>query len=174
MGSAIRNQSSRPLRAHQLSLAGTCRRGAGRLCLVGRTPSFRHPLGRRSFAHGYDKWLAYGQSKTANALFAVQLDALGRDVGVRAFSVHPGKIFTPLQRHLAKEEMIAAGWLDANGNPSDPTFKTPQQGAATQVWAATSPQLEKHGGVYCEDCDIATLDGGDKPSFTGVRDYAVI
>ena len=57
----------------------------------------------------YDKWEAYGQSKTANALFALQLDALARDVGVRAFSVHPGGIFTPLQRYLTKEEMVAAG-----------------------------------------------------------------
>lgn len=122
---------------------------------------------------GYDKWLAYGQSKTANALFAVRLDALGRNAGVRAFSLHPGKIFTPLQRHLAKEEMIAAGWLDANGNPADPTFKTPQQGAATQVWAATSPQLDGMGGLYCEDCDIARLDTGTEPSFVGVRSYAV-
>ncbi|SNB65564.1 NAD(P)-dependent dehydrogenase, short-chain alcohol dehydrogenase family [Arboricoccus pini] len=125
------------------------------------------------FVRSYDKWLAYGQSKTANALFATQLDALGRDAGVRAFSLHPGKIFTPLQRHLAKEEMIAAGWLDAHGNPADPTFKTTQQGAATQVWAATSPQLDGMGGLYCEDCDIARLDTEPEPSFVGVRSYAV-
>jgi len=125
------------------------------------------------FTHGYDKWLAYGQSKTANSLFAVHLDAFGRDVGVRAFSLHPGKIFTPLQRHLTKEEMIAAGWLDAKGDPADPTFKTPEQGAATHVWAATSPQLEGMGGLYCEDCDIAPLDTGAEPSFVGVRTYAV-
>lgn len=107
------------------------------------------------FAEGYDKWQAYGQSKTANALFARQLDTLGASVGVRAFSLHPGSIFTPLQRHLAWEEMAAAGWVDENGAPIDPTFKTPEQGAATQVWAATSPQLSGMGGVYCEDCDIA-------------------
>jgi NAD(P)-dependent dehydrogenase (short-subunit alcohol dehydrogenase family) len=124
------------------------------------------------FMDRYDKWLAYGQSKTANALFAVQLDALGRDSGVRAFSLHPGKIFTPLQRHLAKEEMIAAGWLDANGDPADPTFKTPQQGAATHVWATVSPQLDGMGGLYCEDCDIAPLDTETEPSFIGVRSYA--
>ncbi|MDE1990922.1 MAG: SDR family NAD(P)-dependent oxidoreductase [Rhizobiaceae bacterium] len=125
------------------------------------------------FHKGYDKWLAYAQSKTANALFALQLDMLGRDVGVRAFSLHPGKIFTPLQRHLTRDEMIAAGWLDADGNPADPTFKTPQQGAATQVWAATSSQLNGFGGVYCEDCDIAPLDIGAQPSFVGVRGHAV-
>ncbi|MBY4674888.1 SDR family NAD(P)-dependent oxidoreductase [Burkholderia multivorans] len=125
------------------------------------------------FTRGYDKWLAYGQSKTANALFAVHLDRLGQHHGVRAFSLHPGKIFTPLQRYLTQDEMIAAGWLDANGNPADPTFKTTQQGAATQVWAATSSQLDGVGGLYCEDCDIATLDQSVPPSFSGVRPYAV-
>src|SRR5215207_2783569 len=64
------------------------------------------------FEHGYDKWSAYGQAKTANALFAVHLDALGQDVGVRAFSVHPGGILTPLQRHLARDEMVSYGWID--------------------------------------------------------------
>ena len=122
------------------------------------------------FARGYDRWQAYGQSKTANALFAVHLDALGRDKGVRAFSAHPGSILTPLQRHLAKEEMVAAGWIDEKGDLADPTFKTRQQGAATQVWAATSPQLAGLGGLYCEDCDIAALAQGVGP---GVRRHAV-
>jgi NAD(P)-dependent dehydrogenase (short-subunit alcohol dehydrogenase family) len=106
------------------------------------------------FDTGYDKWAAYGQSKTANVLFAVQLDALGQDAGVRAFAVHPGGIMTPLQRHLAREEMVALGWIDADGKPLV-EFKTPEQGAATATWAATSPQLAGMGGVYCEDCDIA-------------------
>jgi NAD(P)-dependent dehydrogenase (short-subunit alcohol dehydrogenase family) len=123
------------------------------------------------FARGYDRWQAYGQSKTANALLAVHLDALGRDAGVRAFSLHPGSILTPLQRHLSKDEMIAAGWIDANGDLADPTFKTPQQGAATQVWAATSPQLDGLGGLYCQDCDIAALAEGE--ASTGVRSHAV-
>lgn len=111
------------------------------------------------FTDGYDKWLAYSQSKTANVLFAVQLDKLGRGAGVRAFSLHPGSILTPLQRHLPKEEMVAAGWIDENGDLVDPSFKTPEQGAATQVWAATSPQLAGVGGVYCEDCDVADATG---------------
>ncbi|MCX5386962.1 SDR family NAD(P)-dependent oxidoreductase [Streptomyces sp. NBC_00083] len=106
------------------------------------------------FEQGYDKWTAYGQAKTANALFALHLDVLGRDVGVRAFSLHPGEINTALVRHVCDEERIAAGWVDAEGTWS-PDFKTPQQGAATQVWAATSPRLAGLGGVYCEDCDIA-------------------
>lgn len=125
------------------------------------------------FTQGYDKWLAYGQSKTANALFAVHLDRLGRSQGVRAFSLHPGKIFTPLQRHLTQEEMTAAGWLDANGLPADPTFKTTAQGAATQVWAATSPRLNGLGGLYCEDCEVAQVDEREPPSFAGVRPYAI-
>ncbi|MDR0242207.1 MAG: SDR family NAD(P)-dependent oxidoreductase [Burkholderia sp.] len=123
------------------------------------------------FVHGYDKWLAYGQSKTANALFAVQLDALGARFGVRAYSLHPGKIATPLQRHLTLEEMMAQGWVDAHGVPIDPTFKTPAQGAATQVWAATAPCLADIGGVYCEDCDVAAVTRGNEES--GVRPHAI-
>ncbi|MHC5906911.1 SDR family NAD(P)-dependent oxidoreductase [Streptomyces sp. S6] len=105
---------------------------------------------------GYDKWEAYGQAKTSNALFALHLDKLARDSGVRAFSLHPGGILTPLQRHLAKEEMIERGWIDENGTLLMPdVFKTPEQGASTQVWAATSTQLDGMGGVYLEDCEIA-------------------
>ncbi|MFF1630743.1 oxidoreductase, partial [Streptomyces sp. NPDC058272] len=123
--------------------------------------------------HGYDKWEAYGQAKTANVLFAVHLDRLGRDSGVRAFSLHPGGILTPLQRHLAKEEMVERGWIDENGEPLNPEgFKTPEQGAATEVWAATSPQLAGLGGVYCEDCDIAEPAPADGTR-VGVRDYAI-
>ncbi|MGW8724400.1 SDR family NAD(P)-dependent oxidoreductase [Streptomyces sp. NPDC055808] len=108
------------------------------------------------FRLGYEKWQAYGQAKTANVLFAVHLDRLGRDAGVRAFAVHPGEINTPLVRHVSDEERIAAGWVDADGNWSL-DFKTPEQGAATQVWAATSPRLAGLGGVYCEDCAVAEL-----------------
>ncbi|MEU6171984.1 SDR family NAD(P)-dependent oxidoreductase [Streptantibioticus parmotrematis] len=124
------------------------------------------------FERGYDKWEAYGQSKTANVLFAVHLDALGRDAGVRAFALHPGGILTPLQRHLSQEEMRERGWIDEKGEPvPDLGFKTPQQGAATQVWAATSSRLDGMGGVYCEDCDIAEPTPAEGPR-TGVRDYA--
>ncbi|RKN09574.1 SDR family NAD(P)-dependent oxidoreductase [Streptomyces radicis] len=123
------------------------------------------------FERGYDKWEAYGQAKTANILFATHLDALGRDFGVRAFSLHPGGILTPLQRHLPREEMVGYGWIDAEGNPLNPSFKTPEQGAATQVWAATSPQLDGLGGVYCEDCDIARPTDPSDP-WTGVHEHA--
>src|SRR5215218_5250978 len=106
------------------------------------------------FEAGYDKWQAYGQAKTANSLFAVHLDGLGASSGVRAFAAHPGGIMTPLQRHLSREEMVASGWMDEDGNV-DERFKTPEQGAATSTWAATSPALAGMGGVYCEDCDVA-------------------
>ena len=124
------------------------------------------------FEAGYDKWLAYAQSKTANALFAVHLDRLGRERGIRAFSVHPGKIFTPLLRHVGRDEMVAAGWIDRDGNPADPTFKSPAQGAATQVWAATSPLLAGLGGLYCEDCDVARRNDTAEATLEGVKPYA--
>ncbi|MEE4278098.1 MAG: oxidoreductase [Halieaceae bacterium] len=108
-------------------------------------------------ARDYDKWLAYGQAKSANALFALHLDSLGEAQGVRAFSVHPGGIRTPLQRHLSMEEQTAMGWYDEEGN-LNPAFKSVEEGAATTVWCATSPLLAGMGGVggvYCEDCNVA-------------------
>jgi len=126
------------------------------------------------FETGYDKWVAYGQAKTANALFAVHLDALGEPAGVRAFAVHPGGIMTELQRHLPQEEMINMGWVDADGNVNE-LFKSPEQGASTSVWAATSPQLDGMGGVYCEDCDIAAPTDPSSPfaRYIGVDAHAI-
>lgn len=124
------------------------------------------------FERDYDKWIAYGQAKTANALFALHLDALGKSSGVRAFSLHPGGIMTPLQRHIAQDELVAMGWLKPDGTPIDPSqFKSPQAGAATQVWATTSPQLDGLGGVYLEDCEIAAphVEGGPR---SGVASWA--
>ena len=125
-------------------------------------------------ADPYDKWLAYGQAKSANSLFAVELDKRGERQGVRAFAVHPGGIFTPLQRHLPREEMVAAGWMDEDGKP-DERMKTPEQGASTSVWAATSPQLEGMGGVYCENCDVALPTDFESPMarFQGVNPHAI-
>ena len=124
----------------------------------------------------YDKWTAYGQAKSANALFALELDRLGQDQGVRAFSLHPGGIATPLQRHLTRDEQIAMGWMDESGKLSD-VFKSPAQGAATSIWCAVSPLLEGMGGVYCEDCNIAAAVGPDTPRYTGasphIRDAAL-
>lgn len=86
------------------------------------------------------------------------MDLRERGNGIRAFSVHPGGIFTNLQRHLPDEEMVVLGWKNPDGTLPErikTMFKTPEQGASTTVWAATSPKLDGKGGVYCEDCDIA-------------------
>lgn len=120
----------------------------------------------------YHKWLAYGQAKTANALFAVELDRRGQSHNVRAFAIHPGGIMTPLQRYLPKEEMIASGWMDAEGNVNE-RFKTVEQGAATETWAATSPSLNGKGGLYCEDCDIAQLTQPGTSRISGVDPHAI-
>jgi NAD(P)-dependent dehydrogenase (short-subunit alcohol dehydrogenase family) len=125
----------------------------------------------------YDKWQAYGQAKTANALFANGLSRRLKPSGGLAFSVHPGGIFTPLQRHLPKEEMIALGWLGEDGEPSELAkqgFKTPEQGCSTTLWAATSTKLDGKPGVYCEDCDIARPTDTETPTarFSGVNAHA--
>lgn len=125
----------------------------------------------------YDKWRAYGQAKTANALFANALSRRLKETDGLAFSVHPGGIFTPLQRHLPKEEMIAMGWLGEDGEPSELAkagFKSPEQGASTTLWAATSPKLIGVPGVYCEDADIAAATDPDSPMarYMGVDAHA--
>ncbi|MEL7480844.1 MAG: SDR family NAD(P)-dependent oxidoreductase, partial [Pseudomonadota bacterium] len=123
----------------------------------------------------YEKWDAYGSSKTANALFAMGVDRRAKDYGVRSFSVHPGGIFTPLQRHLPDEEMVALGWKNPDGTVPEPVkamFKTPEQGASTAVWAATSPKLNGLGGVYCENCDIAQLADENSQRWEHVRSWA--
>ncbi|MEU6990773.1 SDR family NAD(P)-dependent oxidoreductase [Streptomyces sp. NPDC046465] len=124
------------------------------------------------FRTGYDRWLAYAQSKTANTLFALQLDRLGADRGINAFAVHPGSILTPLQRHIPREEWLAQGWVTPDGTPAE-GFKTPEQGAATAVWAATSPLLDGRGGAYCQDCDIAEPATTDDMLIGGVKPWAV-
>ncbi|MCT2548105.1 SDR family NAD(P)-dependent oxidoreductase [Streptomyces atratus] len=123
------------------------------------------------FRTGYDRWLAYAQSKTANALFALHLDSLGADRGLSAFAVHPGSILTPLQRHIPRQEWLAQGWVTPDGEPAA-GFKTPEQGAATAVWAATSPLLDGHGGAYCQDCDIAEPAATDDMLIGGVKPWA--
>lgn len=124
----------------------------------------------------YDKWVAYAQSKTANSLFAVELDARLKDRGVRAFAVHPGGIMTPLQRHLDTEEMVQLGWMNPDGTQPPEVaaiFKTPEEGASTSVWCALSPQLDGIGGVYCEDLDVANVAGEDSVRWLGVAPWAV-
>lgn len=99
----------------------------------------------------YNKWLAYGQAKSANALFSLGLHGREAANGITANAVHPGGIMTGLQKFLPLEEMRALGWLKPDDTPLD-IFKTPAQGAATSVWAATAPELTGHGGLYLEDC----------------------
>lgn len=118
----------------------------------------------------YEKWTAYSQAKSANALFALSLDKLGKPHGVRAFAVDPGAIDTPLQRHMTDKEKIAMGWIDKEGNLNE-ILKTVQQGAATTLWCATSPLLEGLGGVYCEHCNIAEPWKADNPPMTGVHPH---
>ncbi|MDZ4689964.1 oxidoreductase [Terricaulis sp.] len=120
----------------------------------------------------YNKWIAYGRAKSANALFAIGLDQRGGAHNVRAFAVHPGGIMTDLQRYMPEEEKRAMGWIDEHGAVNE-RFKTPSQGAATSVWCATNAQLHGQGGVYCEDCDIAELVAPDSKDFSGVRPWAV-
>ncbi len=94
----------------------------------------------------YQKWVAYGQSKSANVLFTVELERRLAPQGIHAFAVHPGVVVTDLGRHVNAADMAAWGPL----TPTDVSH-----GAATTVWAATSPALDGHGGIYLEDCGIA-------------------
>ena len=130
----------------------------------------------------YEKWQAYGQSKTANILFAVELDRRGEPDGIRAFAVHPGGIVTDLLRHMTDDELQGYGLSRTDSHGSLPAgksvdeggfFKTLEQGAATSVWAAVSPQLNGMGGVYCEDVDIAAIRPPDTTGEHSVSPYAI-
>ena len=132
----------------------------------------------------YETLQGYGQSKTANNLFTVELDHRGKAVGIRAFSVHPGSVIgTDLGRVAPMSLFQQMGTHDENGNIYPEVaakLKNVEQGAATSVWCATNPQLNGIGGVYCEDADIAELDEGniehnynDPSSLRGVKPYSV-
>jgi NAD(P)-dependent dehydrogenase (short-subunit alcohol dehydrogenase family) len=105
----------------------------------------------------YDKFVAYGASKTANILFMVELDRRLRDAGVRALAVNPGAVATSLARHMSREDFSALRSYAANSRSGDGfiDFTMPEQGAATQVWAAVSEQLDGLGSVYLEDCSVS-------------------
>ncbi|MEV6373216.1 SDR family NAD(P)-dependent oxidoreductase [Micromonospora musae] len=109
----------------------------------------------------YDGWLAYGQSKTANILFAVGLDRRGEAEGIRGFSLHPGLIIgTNLSPWTTPEYLRTNNLVDEHGNRIvDPESgrKTVEQGASTIVWCATAPKLDGMGGVYCENNDVSPL-----------------
>ncbi|MCD9586383.1 SDR family NAD(P)-dependent oxidoreductase [Streptomyces sp. 8ZJF_21] len=125
------------------------------------------------FTTGYDHYLAYGQSKTANVLFAVELDRRWAQDGVRGYAVHPGVVVgTKLNSSVGEEQQRAMGLLDESGRPivdPDRGLKSPQQGAATIVFAAASPLLAEIGGVYLKDNDISPLDEDPAPLTFGTE-----
>ena len=121
----------------------------------------------------YDPFVAYGRSKTANVLFAVELDRR-RPRGIRAAALHPGGIMTELMRHTTPEifqRMVDSSSQTADGAPSEPVkVKTVPQGAATSVWAAFVAPGNEIGGRYCEDCHVGEVEDN---AYRGVRSYAV-
>ena len=123
----------------------------------------------------YDKWVSYGQSKTANVLFAVGLEQRLADKGIHAYALHPGGIHTNLGRHMSEEDvqnLMARIQKAAEERGEEPQpFKTIPQGAATTCWVATADELEGAGGLYCEDCHVADEDNEDTGG--GVRSYAI-
>jgi len=110
----------------------------------------------------YDKFVAYGASKTANILHAFEADRRLREMGIRAYAVHPGTVATSLARHMSSSDFsqlrkFVATNSAAHGEESDGflDFVMPEHGAATQVWAAASPKLADQGALYLEDCDVS-------------------
>jgi len=126
----------------------------------------------------YDHLSAYGQSKTANALFAVEFDRRHRTDGIRAFSVMPGMVATNILRHLVSDELatqfglarIEGAWADPSGALP---FKTLAQGAATSVWATVARELDGHGGLYLQDCAEALPYAPGMPRGQGVKPHAL-
>jgi NAD(P)-dependent dehydrogenase (short-subunit alcohol dehydrogenase family) len=160
--------------AHGARVVSLSSRGHQRAGIDFDDPQFQH--------RAYDRWQAYGQSKTANVLFAVELDRRGEASGIRAFAAHPGAILTDLSRHMTEEELRAfglsrtdrPGFIPAGKSVAEGgDFKSIEQGAATSVWCATSPQLAGMGGVYCQDVDVAPILQDSSASNVGVRPYAI-
>ncbi|WP_239460019.1 SDR family NAD(P)-dependent oxidoreductase [Nocardioides daejeonensis] len=118
----------------------------------------------------YDKFAAYGAAKSANILFTVEADRRWRAAGVRSFAVHPGTVATDLARHMDRDdfkEMVrlassastapsGSSSVSVEEPPRRMTFATPAQGAATSVWAATTPELDGRGGLYLADCAVSS------------------
>jgi NAD(P)-dependent dehydrogenase (short-subunit alcohol dehydrogenase family) len=117
----------------------------------------------------YDKWLAYGQSKTANILLAVELERRLGSRGVHANAVHPGVIPTGLARHMEPEDYEHVRKRAPGGKMH---LKSVEAGAATAVYTATAPELEERGGLYLEDCGVAKVKDADNAT-DGVRSYAL-
>jgi NAD(P)-dependent dehydrogenase (short-subunit alcohol dehydrogenase family) len=128
----------------------------------------------------YNAWIAYGRSKTANALFARELASRAGPAGLLSFSVHPGAIVTELGRHLTEELLIevvadtrqraeAAAEAEGRAEVEELHFKTVEAGAATQVWAATAAELAEYNGAYLADCGLGVP--GANPGVNGVLPY---
>jgi len=146
-------------RANGARVVALSSRGHVRSAFDFEDPGFEH--------RPYDKMVAYGQSKTANVLFAVEADRRYQSDNIRAFALHPGAILeTELARHYDPAELVAV----VERAKRIGSFKTVEQGAATTIFCATSPLLDGIGGVYCENCDVAAVktEGDD-----GVRPYAI-
>ena len=123
----------------------------------------------------YEPFFAYGRSKTANILFAVEFDRRHKARGVRATAVHPGGIQTELGRHMTPETiaaMLAAATAQTSGDQPAFSWKTIPQGAATSVWSGVVASADQVGGLYCEDCHVAEVE--NSPGLRGgVRAYAL-
>jgi len=125
----------------------------------------------------YDPFVAYGRSKTATALFAVEYDRRHRERGIRAASVMPGNSLTDLPRHFPQEalqglfETVAKARAEAGLAPGQ--LKEIGQAAATSVWAAVVADKDEIGGRYLEDCAVAPIDDTPNPFADGVRSYAL-
>jgi len=133
-------------------------------------PNFEH--------QAYDPWVAYGRSKTATSLFAVEFDRRHRNRGVRASSVMPGNTGdTGLTRHLSQEAVqdllgtVSKARADAGLSPAE--LRDVAQAAATSVWAAVVADKDEIGGRYLQDCSVAPLDDSPNPFADGVRSYAL-
>jgi NAD(P)-dependent dehydrogenase (short-subunit alcohol dehydrogenase family) len=129
-----------------------------------------------NFEHSpYAEFIAYGRSKTANVLFAVEFDRRHKARGVRATAVHPGAVQTELSRHMtpqAREKLIAEINANQPKGAAPLTYKSVPQGAATSVWAGCVADAEAIGGRYCEDCHVAEI--VSVPGFRGgVQPYAL-
>lgn len=120
----------------------------------------------------YEPFVAYGAAKTCNVLHAVEIDQRYRDQGVRAFAVHPGVIQTELGRYMTTETLNTLISRLAD-RPAAMAWKSPEQGAATSVWAATSSLLDGRGGEYCEDCNVSPVVPDDELEDGGVAARAV-
>ncbi len=146
--------------------------GGARIASVSSSAHLRSPVVFEDIhfeRRPYDPWLAYGQSKTANILFAVEATKRWADDGITVNALMPGGIRTNLQRYVTEEDLDRMRRQAGDGR--GPSWKTPEQGAATSVLVATSPLLEGIGGRYFEDCNEA---GWNEPGTRwGVARYAL-